>query len=145
MELTQPGFRHDVCSAVHPLGLGSPFFRELPLEDFGLRWVQPEIPYAHPLSPREAVFVERSVEATAAQLGNADGEEYRRPDRTLRGWLVEYRVPPSRAGAAGPRSTPAMARFGWVGALPARTLINAFSDEPAKALFAGSAAHGFVL
>ena len=143
MELTQPGFHHDVCSAVHPLGLGSPFFRELPLEDFGLRWVQPEIPYAHPLSPREAVFIERSVEATAAQLGNADGQEYlNRIGPFVEGWSnIESQLlgPVLRV----PKHPLAMARFGWVGALPAKTLINAFSDEPAKALFAGSAAHGF--
>src|SRR6266704_5392286 len=48
-ELTLPGFIHDVCSAVHPLGAGSPFFRGLPLQRFGLQWIHPEIPLAHPL------------------------------------------------------------------------------------------------
>ena len=144
MALTQAGFRHDVCSAVHPLGLGSPFFRSLPLEDFGLKWIQPEIPFAHPLSPREAVFVERSVDATAAQLGNADGDEYRRRIQPfVDGWS---KLEPQILGPVlrPPKHPLAMARFGWVGALPARTLINAFSDEPAKALFAGAAAHGYM-
>jgi len=48
-ELTLPGFVHDVCSAVHPLAAGSPFFKTLPLERFGLEWIEPEIPLAHPL------------------------------------------------------------------------------------------------
>ena len=144
MELTQPGFRHDVCSAVHPLGLGSPFFRELPLEDFGLRWVQPEIPFAHPLSPSEAVFVERSVDATAAQFGKSDGDEYH---RRIEPWVKNWaKVEPQILGPVlrVPRHPLAMSRFGLVGALPAKTVINAFAGEPAKALFAGTAAHAFL-
>ncbi|MGH8928611.1 MAG: phytoene desaturase family protein [Acidimicrobiia bacterium] len=144
MPLTQPGFLHDICSAVHPLGLGSPFFRELPLEEFGLRWVHPPVPFAHPLSPKEAVFVERSVAATADQLGTADGEEYRRRiEPFVEGWhLLEPQLlgPVLRI----PKHPLAMAKFGWVAALPARTLINAFAGEPAKALMAGAAAHGFL-
>src|SRR5438128_6191793 len=68
-ELTLPGFVHDVCSAVHPLGLGSPFFRQLPLEKYGLRWVQPEFPLAHPLGEGTAAVLQRSVPETAAGLG----------------------------------------------------------------------------
>src|SRR5438445_13292362 len=48
-ELTLPGYTHDLCSAVHPLGIGSPFFRKLPLERYGLHWLQPDFPLAHPL------------------------------------------------------------------------------------------------
>lgn len=144
MELTRPGFRHDVCSAVHPLGLGSPFFRQLPLQEFGLEWVHPEIPFAHPLSPREAVFVERSVGATAAQLGTTDGAEYRRRIQPfVDGWS---KLEPQLLGPMlrVPRHPAAMARFGLVGALPAKTLLNAFTDEPAKALFAGASAHAYL-
>jgi len=68
-ELTLPGFYHDVCSSVHPLGLASPFFRNLPLEQYGVEWVFPSAPLAHPLADGTAVIVERSVEATADQLG----------------------------------------------------------------------------
>lgn len=144
MELTQPGFRHDVCSAVHPLGLGSPFLRELPLEEHGLRWVHPAVPVAHPISPREAVLVHRSVEATAEELGGADGEEYRnRIGPLVKEW---DKIEPSILGPLLriPAHPLAMARFGWVGVLPATTLLNSFRHEPAKALFAGCAAHSYL-
>src|SRR5882724_6481129 len=74
-ELTLPGFVHDVCSAVHPLGVGSPFFRPLPLEKHGLNWVQPEFPLAHPLPNGEAAVLHRSVAETAAGLGR-DAKAY---------------------------------------------------------------------
>src|SRR5579859_4239699 len=67
-ELTLPGFRHDVCSAIHPLGLGSPFFRTLPLEQYGLEWVHPSSPLAHPLDDGTAMILERSIEATGETL-----------------------------------------------------------------------------
>src|SRR5512138_347773 len=68
-ELTLPGFVHDVCSAIHPLGLASPFMRSLPLQEHGLEWVQPPAPLAHPLDDGTAVVLQRSVAATAAKLG----------------------------------------------------------------------------
>ena len=64
-ELTLPGYIHDVCSAVHPLAVSSPFFRTLPLSDFGLTWIHPAAPLAHPLDDGTAVMLERSLEATA--------------------------------------------------------------------------------
>src|SRR5438132_12289409 len=63
-ELTLPGFLHDVCSAIYPLAAGSPFLHTLPLEQYGLEWVQPPIPLAHPLDDGTAVLLERSVVAT---------------------------------------------------------------------------------
>ena len=68
MEYTLPGYRHDVCSAVHPLGVGSPFFRDLPLKEYGLEWVFPELPLVHLLDDR-AVALHRSLDATADGLG----------------------------------------------------------------------------
>src|SRR5262245_8927170 len=62
-ELTLPGFIHDVCSAVHPMAVASPFFKTLPLADHGLEWIQPEIPLAHPLDDGTAAVLERSVDA----------------------------------------------------------------------------------
>src|SRR5215472_5040108 len=76
-ELTLPGFLHDVCSAVHPLAAGSPFFKTLPLERFGLEWIQPDIPLAHPLDDGLAACLHRDVDFTAAQLGD-DSRAYRR-------------------------------------------------------------------
>jgi phytoene dehydrogenase-like protein len=73
-ELTLPGFHHDVCSAIHPLGRASPFFRTL---DLGVEWVDSPAPAAHPFDDGTAVTLERDVDATAAQLG-ADGDAYRR-------------------------------------------------------------------
>src|SRR5438552_6366476 len=69
MELTLPGFIHDVCSAIHPLGIGSPFFRSLPLEQHGLQWNHPSAPLAHPLDDGTTTLLERSIEATGATLG----------------------------------------------------------------------------
>ncbi len=76
-ELTLPGFKHDVFSAIHPLAAGSPFLRTLPLDKHGLEWIHSPAPLAHPLDDGTAVMLERSVKATAANLGN-DGTSYSR-------------------------------------------------------------------
>src|SRR5882724_5605076 len=68
MELTLPGFLHDHCSAIHPLAAGSPFFRRLPLHQFGLEWVHSRYPLAHPLDNGAAVVLHRSVDETGAAL-----------------------------------------------------------------------------
>ena len=67
--LTLPGFVHDVCSAVHPFAVASPFWRTLPLADHGLQWIEPTAMLGHPFDDASAVVVERSVQATAARLG----------------------------------------------------------------------------
>ena len=72
-ELTLPGFVHDICSAVHPLAQASPVMRSLPLDEFGLEWVHPDLPLAHPLDGGRAVAHERCSGLTAAGLGG-DGE-----------------------------------------------------------------------
>src|SRR5215470_7707440 len=61
-ELTLPGFRHDPCSAVHPLGVGSPAFARMPLDRYGLEWVHPELPLAHPFDDGTAAVLSPSVE-----------------------------------------------------------------------------------
>src|SRR5438309_6715893 len=76
-ELTLPGFTHDVCSAIHPLALGSPFFRSLPLEEHGLEWIQPPAALAHPFDDGAAALLLRFVDDTAASLGE-DEARYRR-------------------------------------------------------------------
>ncbi|MGH3622504.1 MAG: phytoene desaturase family protein, partial [Sciscionella sp.] len=68
-ELTLPGFRHDPCSAVHPLGAGSPVFSEFPLHRFGLEWLHPDVSLAHPLADGSALELTGGVERTASRLG----------------------------------------------------------------------------
>ena len=142
-ELTLPGFLHDTCSAIHPLGLGSPFFRTLPLGEHGLEWIQPPAPVAHPLDDGTAVMMERSVEDTARGLG-ADATAYRR----LMGPVVERwdaLVPDLLAPLHLPRHPVALARFGLAALRSARGLAEArFRDERARALFAGLAGHSIV-
>src|SRR5437867_5873360 len=76
-ELTWPGFVHDVCSAIHPLGVASPFFRSVPLKDYGLEWIYPPAAAAHPQDDGTAAVLESSFEATGRTLG-VDAEAYRR-------------------------------------------------------------------
>ena len=143
-ELTLPGFVHDVCSAVHPLGVGSPFFRSLPLEEHGLTWVHPEVPLAHPLDDGTAVVLERSVEATADSLGR-DAAAYRKLMIPLvRDWdkLASQLLGPL---LRVPRHPLALARFGLRAARSARGLAEGmFEGERARALFAGLAAHSML-
>jgi phytoene dehydrogenase-like protein len=143
-ELTLPGFLHDLCSAVHPLAAGSPFFKTLPLERFGLTWIQPDIPLAHPLDDGTAACLHRDVDLTAAQL-NADGRAYRRLVEPLEGnWeklATEFLQPMLHL----PRHPVALARFGIPAVCPAAFLAKfLFKHEPARALFAGIAAHSFL-
>jgi phytoene dehydrogenase-like protein len=142
-EVTLPGFRHDICSAIHPLGLGSPFFRSLPLGDYGLRWIQPDLPLAHPFDDGRAVAVHQSLELTAAGLGQ-DGERYRRLFASLVGDWDKL------AGQfLGPLSLPrhplTMANFGLRALWPAKMAGRiAFRTEQARGLFAGLAAHAIM-
>lgn len=142
-ELTLPGFRHDVCSAIHPLAASSPFFRSLPLADHGLEWVHPDACLAHPLDDGRVAVLERSVEATGETLGR-DADAWRR----LVGPWVE-RWGPLAADVLGPLTRPdyplLLARFGLVAVRSAYGLARArFRDDPARALFAGNAAHSMV-
>lgn len=142
-ELTLPGFRHDVCSAIHPLGAASPFFRSLRLERFGLEWLHPEVLLAHPLEGGRAGVMYTSLEETAAALG-PDGNAYRR----LLGPLVRQwpALLPSILGPVlrVPRHPLAMARFGLAALQPATWLIRRFETDEARGLFAGQAAHAMV-
>ena len=143
-ELTLPGFVHDVCSAVHPLAAGSPFFKTLPLERFGLTWIQPEIPLAHPLDDGTAACLHRDVDLTADSL-SADARAYRRLMKPLaRDWeklATEFLQPMLHL----PRHPIALARFGIPGLCPSTLLAKSlFKREPARALFTGIAAHSFL-
>jgi phytoene dehydrogenase-like protein len=143
-QLTLPGFVHDVCSSVHPLGLASPLFRSLQLERYGLEWVHPDAPLAHVLADGRAVTLERSVSETAAQLGG-DGEAYRRlmtPFVPRFDDLTSAILGPISRGTAHPFL---LARFGLHALQSMRGLARReLTEEPARALLAGIAAHAMV-
>ena len=140
-ELTLPGFWHDVCSAVHQLGAGSPVLRALPLEKYGLTWVHPPLPLAHPGPNGTAVTLNRSVEETAASLGR-DGAAYRRLVGPFIGRWDTLAADVLRAPLAGrPRDPVLLARFGVRAGAPATLLARMFREEPARGLLAGLAAH----
>jgi phytoene dehydrogenase-like protein len=142
-ELTLPGFVHDVCSAVHPFGAGSPFFRSIPLDQFGLKWLEPEIMLAHPFDSGECAVVYRGVERTANGLGR-DGSAYTK----VIGGVVE-RWPLLEDAILGPLRWPehplAIARFGLsaIGSVE-RFVQRAFADETTRALIAGVSAHAML-
>lgn len=142
-EATLPGFIHDTGSAVHPLAAASPFFRDLPLERYGLRWVHPPAPLAHPLDGEEAVLLERSLEQTAAGLGG-DGGAYLRLMSPLVADLE--RLANLAAGRVClPRHPAALAASALRALRPAASLARAsFQGARARALFAGNAAHSFL-
>jgi phytoene dehydrogenase-like protein len=141
--LEVPGVVHDFCSTVHPLGAGSPFFRSLPLERHGLRWVQPPSPLAHMLGKGHAVVLEPSIEATADSLG-PDGPSYR---RLLEPFVARF--PELIAMVLGPLRFPTapllLLRFGWRAVRSMEGLADGlFTHEPARALLAGIAAHAML-
>ena len=156
--LTLPGFVHDVCSAVYPMGVGSPFFRTLPLRAHGVEWVEPELPLAHPLDGGRAAALHGTLAATAAALGE-DGAAHARIFRDLTArWqaLTPDQRPregalPATGQAQGPRAslwrafrpTPALLRTLFTALRPAGGLARgAFRTEEARALLGGLAAHG---
>jgi phytoene dehydrogenase-like protein len=144
MELTLPGFVHDVCSAIHPMGAASPFFRSLPLSAHGLEWIHPPLPLVHPFDDAPPAVLDRSVDATGASV-NPDESRYRRLLGPLvRNWdkLVHDILAPTVHLPAAPVS---LARFGLHALMPATRLArSAFRGFRAQALFAGLAAHSIV-
>jgi phytoene dehydrogenase-like protein len=141
-EITLPGFRHDLGSSCYPLGVASPFFCSLPLEEYGLRWIEPPAPLAHPLDDGTAVLLEHDLEETAAQFDAHDSRAWRSLlGPSVRDWrqLVEAATQP---WVGLPRRLDTMVGFGSVAVFPARMLARAvFHSEPARAIFAGCAAH----
>ncbi|MGI9519288.1 MAG: phytoene desaturase family protein [Pirellulaceae bacterium] len=143
-ELTLPGFWHDQCSAVHPTGILSPWFRQLPLADFGLEWLSLDASVAHPLDDEPAVMLYQSINRTADQLGR-DGKRWRRlfepflkhPHDLLADLMGPLRLKPKRPFR--------MARFGMLAGWPARRFAKMkFREERARVLFAGCAGHSIL-
>ena len=142
-ELTLPGFVHDVCSAVHPLAAGSPFFSQLPLQKHGLEFVYPPAALAHPFDDGTAILLVRSLEVTAERLGK-DGAAYRKLlSPFVEGWdelVVDLLAP-----IGIPRHPFAMARFGLSGIRSAKAFAESkFQEDKTRTMFAGLAAHSFL-
>jgi len=143
-ELTLPGFLHDTCSAIHPLAASSSFFRALPLHKYGLQWIHPPAPLAHPLDDGMVAVLERSVEVTGETLG-PDAAAYRK-------LMIPFVKDWERLAVdmLGPLSIPphhplVLARFALRAVRSARGLAESlFDGERARALFAGMAGHSML-
>ncbi|HKQ68500.1 MAG TPA: NAD(P)/FAD-dependent oxidoreductase [Polyangiaceae bacterium] len=142
-ELTLPGYWHDVCSAIHPMAVASPFFRTLPLDEFGLEWVLPQASVAHPLDDGSAAVLEGDVEATSEQLG-VDRDAYVNLMAPFVGAYEEL-LPELLGPLRWPSHPLLLARFGLSAIRSAQSLADAhFSGGRARALFAGCAAHSIL-
>jgi len=145
-ELTLPGFKHDICSGCHPMGILSPYFRTLPLHEHGLEWLQSAASVAHPLDGEPAVLLRRSVADTGEGLGGDAGRYRRLVEPFLSGGgrdglLDDALKPLGRL----PRHPFRLALFGAQGLLPAARLARlAFRERRARALLAGCAAHAIL-
>ncbi|MBC8151305.1 MAG: NAD(P)/FAD-dependent oxidoreductase [Bacteroidetes bacterium] len=142
-ELTLPGFRHDICSAIHPLGAGSPFLNTLPLHRYGLEYIYPPVAAAHPFADGTVALLQASIAATAQTLG-PDAGAY---ERLMPGLVANW--PTIAAAFLGPLRPDLnllkVAKFGAYALLPAQTLANwQFSGKRARGLLAGMAAHSLL-
>jgi phytoene dehydrogenase-like protein len=140
-ELTLPGFTHDICSAIHPLGFASPMFRSLPLVNHGLEWVHPPAALAHPFDEGTAAILERSIEQTCSTLA-PDGPAYLKffaPFvRDSEKLVPEILAPPAHL----PKHPVLLGRFAWSAIQSAQSFARRhFKGFRARALFAGIAGH----
>lgn len=142
-ELTLPGFTHDICSAIHPLSVASPFFRTLPLDKYGLEFINPPAALAHPLDDGSAVMLRQSIAETISQLGK-DGSAYRKLVASfVENW--ENLAPDILAPLRIPNHPFLLADFGLKAFRSAKGFVDSyFSGEKARALFAGNAAHSMI-
>lgn len=145
LELTRPGFHHDICSAIHPLAKASPFLKRLPLEDYGLNWIQPEVPVAHPLDDEPAGVLFRSFDKTVSYIQkDEDKSNYAHSiapflnkwDGLLSDLLGPFSLLPNHPLL--------MARFGLQALQSANSFAKRFKSTQTRALFAGLAAHGIM-
>jgi phytoene dehydrogenase-like protein len=145
-ELTLPGFTHDVCSAIHPLGLASSFFRMLPLEQYGVEWIHPEFPLAHPLDNGTAAILHRSLEVTGESLGE-DGAAYKKLMQPLvENWqtIMDALHGPVRPLVILPHPLK-LAHFGLLAMRSASGLAcSQFKGSATRAIFAGMSGHSML-
>ena len=143
-ELTLSGYHHDICSAIHPMAVGSPFFKSLPLQDYGLEWIHPQYPLAHPLDNEPPAILDRSLAKTASGLGD-DSNAYRNLfEPFVNRWdnLAPELLSPINSMPSNPFL---LSKFGLKALQSAERLANNhFKTERAKALFAGLAAHSIL-
>jgi phytoene dehydrogenase-like protein len=138
-ELTLPGYMHDICSAVHPLAVASPFFETLPLSDYGLEYIYPGIAAAHPFDNGTAAIIKKSVEETARLFGDDEQAYLNLMQPLVKDWRM---IAPDALGPLHyPKHPLAMARFGLKALTSAIYLAKRFKTPEAKGLFAGMAAH----
>src|SRR5436305_2365092 len=142
-ELTLPGFQHDVCSAIDPMSLVSPFFQTLPLAEHGLVWRDSPYAIAHPLDDGTAAVMELSIDKTAAFLGE-DGEAYQKLMTPFAENAKELFAEILRPIPLLPRHPFLLARFGLAGLRSATSIVKRFRTDAARALFGGCAAHSFL-
>jgi phytoene dehydrogenase-like protein len=138
-ELTLPGFVHDVCSAVHPLAVASPYFKTLPLADYGLEYLYPTYAAAHPFDGGTAAFLDQSISTTAQQFGVDERAYADIMESVTQAWpLIDK-------DTLGPLHFPehplAMAGFGLKALSAATTFVKRFKTTEARGLFGGMAAH----
>jgi phytoene dehydrogenase-like protein len=143
MELTLPGYLHDFGSAVLPLGIGSPFFSSLPLENHGLKWIHSPAPLAHPLDDGSAVVLERNLHNAEAYLGQ-DANAWRKLVQPFVEHWHEFAPEVLRPVVRIPKHPWLMTRFGMNALLSAKTIVRRFRSERTRALFGGLAAHSFL-
>lgn len=143
-ESTLPGFIHDTCATVHTVAAASPILRTLPLHEYGLEWVHPPTPVAHPLNDGTAIALSRSIEETAAALGKEDGAAYRAlVEPFVQRWqdlMVDVLAPLRR-----PRHPFLFASFGLRAVRSVVSLAQRhFQGDAARALLAGLAGHSLL-
>jgi phytoene dehydrogenase-like protein len=138
-EVTLPGFTHDICSAIHPMAIASPFFKTLPLQDYGLDFIFPEIAAAHPFDDGTSATLTSSFTATARSLGVDEQAYLNLLNPVIRDWqeLLREVLQPIHI----PAHPFALARFGLKALQPAASLARVFTSPHARGLWGGMAAH----
>ncbi len=141
-ELIEPGYFHDVCSAIHPMAVASPFLKKLPLGKYGLKWIDPIHPAAHPLDDQSAAVLFNDLHQTAFHLQEDESFYSSTVQPLQKNWekLAKNFLGPLRF----PKNPLQMASFGLKALQPASRFQKKFSTEKAKALFAGMAAHSIL-
>ncbi len=142
LELTSPGFLHDIGSTIHPLAYDSPFFSSLPLEQYGLKWIFPDVAFAHPLENGDALGAFRDIEQTSKQFDDDYFIYHDFFSRLVRDWDH------IKNDLLGPLSMPAspvkLASFGLRAIRSAKSFVNRYKNDKAKIFFYGAAAHSML-